>query len=53
MNKAELIRKIESMIHDRNYWLNSKQGTSEQNIAWEYSREVLQIVLKMVNNLEV
>lgn len=41
------------MIQDRNYWLNSKKGTSEQVIAWDYTREILQIVLKMVNNLEV
>ena len=51
MDKKELIRKIETMIQDRNYYINSKKGTEKQIYAWEYSREVLNIVLKMVNNL--
>ena len=51
MDKKELIRKIETMIQDRNYYINSKKGTEQQIYAWQYSREVLDIVLKMVNNL--
>ena len=51
MDKEELIRKIEIMMQDRNYYINSGKGTEKQIYAWEYSREELKIILNMIKNL--
>ena len=52
MDKKELIRKIETMIQDRNYYINSKKGTEKQIYAWKYSRADLEIILKAIESLE-
>lgn len=52
MTKRNVIEKIEQMIQDRNYYINSKKGTEIQKYAWEYDRETLQIVLKIVKAIE-
>lgn len=52
MNKEQLIEKVETMMQDNNYYINSKKGTEKQLYAWEYAREVLKIVLIMVKALE-
>jgi hypothetical protein len=52
MDKNELIRKVESMTQDLNFYLNSKKGDEKQRYAWEYSREYILIILKLIRNLD-
>jgi len=52
MNKQELIRKIEEMIYDKNYYINSKKGTSLQIACWDYARQNLKNVLNYVKLLD-
>lgn len=52
MDKNELIRKVENITYDLNFNLNSKTGDEKQRYAWEYSREYILIILKMIRNLD-
>lgn len=53
MTKKDAVEKIENIILDRNYYINSGKGTEMQRYAWEYDREVLQIVIRIVQDIEV
>jgi hypothetical protein len=53
MTKQELIERIESMMADKNYMVNSGKGTSQQKYAWEYAKEDLKIVLNYVKELKM
>lgn len=48
MTKQKAVEKIEQMICDKNYCINSQKGTEEQIYAWKYAREDLLNVLKIV-----
>jgi hypothetical protein len=52
MTKEEFTSKIQEMYYDTNYYINSGKGNKEQKIAWQYARELLDIVLKMANGIE-
>ena len=53
MTLQEFRVRLESMILDRNYWLNSKAAKSqEQKVCWEYSRELLETLCKMLQKVE-
>jgi hypothetical protein len=52
MTKKELIKNIEEMKQDCNYMLNSHKGNEKQRYAWEYTREQLILILKLVNMLD-
>lgn len=49
---CELEQKVEMMIQDKNYYINSNKGSEKQVYAWKYAREDLEIILKMIKALD-
>ena len=52
MKKAEALRKIEQTIQDMNYYINSKSSDEKKMYAWQYTREYLQIIYKIVSAID-
>ena len=50
MDKNEVIEKIERRIQDLNYMINSDRMDGKMQIAREYAREELQIVIQMLKS---
>lgn len=51
MKIVDLRRKVEQMIFDKNYMINTGTKNGYLMFAWEYSREDLKIILQMIDDV--
>lgn len=49
MEKEQLINKVEKRIQDLSYMINTDKTSEKKQYAWQYAREELKMVLKMLN----
>jgi hypothetical protein len=51
MEIENLREKIEQMMFDKSYMINTGTKNEKLMFAWEYSREDLKIILQMIDNI--
>lgn len=50
MKKEEIIEKVEKMIFDLNYMINTDKTDDKKQYAWKYARGYLELVIKMLKD---
>ena len=52
LKKVEAIMRVQAMIEDKNYYLNSNINDEKRNYAWKYSMLDLKNVLMIIEAID-